>query len=50
MFYSVPVVESPNGRSVESLYFVAPHVTSPFPVVVTLASWSAMRGPASHVL
>ena len=50
MFYSVPVVGSPNGRSVESLFFVAPHVTSPFPVVVTLASLSVMRGPASHVL
>jgi len=44
------VVGSPNGRNVESLYFAVPHVTSPFPVVVTHASWSAMRSPASHVL
>ena len=49
-FYSAPVVASRNGRSVASLCFVAPHVTSPFPVVDTLVSLSAMRGPVSHVL
>ena len=49
-FYSAPVDASRNGRSVASLCFVAPHVTSPFPVVDTLVSLSAMRGPVSHVL
>ena len=49
IFYSAPVVGSRNDRSVESLCFVVPHVTSPFPVVDTHASLSATRGPASHV-
>ena len=49
IFFSAPVVGSRNDRSVESLCFVAPHATSPFPVVDTHASLSATRGPASHV-
>ena len=50
IFFSAPVVGSRNDRSVESLCFVAPHATSPFPVVATHASLSATRGPASHVM
>ena len=48
--YSAPVVGSPNGRNVESLYFVAPYVTSPFPAVDTLVNLNAMRDPANHAL